>query len=241
VRSTPRRGDRGAPGAIGGPGPVILFGTGNMLSDIYDCCLASRLQVSAIFLNAAEEVRPRTKSLSTRLAELGEHPAVARIEEFVPVPGEQYFLVPTTPAKRRLADELRARFGIAFARLVHPSAYVSPYARLGEGVFVGARSVVAAGAVLADHVFVNRGVTVGHDTTIGEYAQLQPGCNVGGHVRIGRAALIGIGAQVQQELEVGPGAAVAAGAAVVEDVPERALVAGVPATVKRINPAGPDD
>lgn len=212
---------------------MILFGTGNMLSDIYDCCLASRLQVSAIFLNVPEEVRPRTKALRTRLAELGEHPVVARIEEFVPVPGEQYFLVPTTPTKRRLADDLRARFGIPFARLVHPSAYVSPYAKLGEGVFVGARSVVAAGAVLADHVFVNRGVTVGHDTTIGEYARLQPGCNVGGHVRIGRGAMIGIGAQVQQELLVGDGAVVAAGAAVIEDVPERALAAGIPAVVKR--------
>jgi acetyltransferase-like isoleucine patch superfamily enzyme len=56
-------------------------------------------------------------------------------------------------------------------------------------------------------------------------------------VRIGRAALIGIGAQVQQELLVGDGAVVAAGAAVIEDVPERALVAGVPAVVKRTYPA----
>jgi len=219
---------------------VILFGTGNMLGDIYDCCLATHVPVSAIFLNVAEEVRPRTKSLHARLAELGEQPFVGRIEEFVPVAGEQYFLVPTTPGKRRLVDDLRRRFGMRFARLVHPAAYVSRYARLGEGVFVGARSVVAAGAVLADHVFVNRGVTIGHDTTVGEYARLQPGSNVGGHVRIGRAALIGIGAQVQQELLVGDHAVVAAGAAVIEDVPERALVAGVPAAVKRAYPADPE-
>jgi sugar O-acyltransferase (sialic acid O-acetyltransferase NeuD family) len=219
---------------------VILFGTGNMLSDIYDCCAATQVPVSAIVLNVEEEVRPRTKGLAARLAELGEQPALRRLEAFEPVPGEQYFLVPTTPAKRRLVDELRRRFGIRFARLVHPSAYVSRYASLGEGVFVGARSVVAAGAVLADHAFVNRGVTVGHDTTIGEYARLQPGCNVGGHVRIGRAALIGIGAQVQQELVVGDHAVVAAGAAVIEDVPERTLVAGVPAAVKQTYPADPE-
>jgi sugar O-acyltransferase (sialic acid O-acetyltransferase NeuD family) len=220
---------------------VILFGTGNMLSDIYDCCRATQIRVSAIFLNTEEEVRPRTKPLRTRLSGLGEHPFVGRMEDFAPVPGEQYFLVPTTPKKRPLAEELRRRFGIEFARLVHPSAYVSPYARLGEGVFVGARSVVAAGAALADHVFVNRGVTVGHDTVIGEYARLQPGCNVGGHVRIGRAALIGIGAQVQQELVVGDGAVVAAGAAVIEDVPERTLVAGVPAVLKRTYPGDAGD
>jgi len=220
---------------------VILFGTGNMLSDIYDCCLATGAQVSAIFLNTEEEIRPRTKPLHARLSELDQHPLVSRIEKFAPVTGEQYFLVPTTPGKRRLVNDLRGRFGIAFARLVHPAAYVSPYARLGEGVFVGARSVIAPGAVLADHVFVNRGVTVGHDTTIGEYARLQPGCNVGGHVRIGRGAMIGIGAQVQQELLVGDGAVVAAGAAVIEDVPERALVAGVPAVVKRAYLPNPED
>lgn len=220
---------------------MILFGTGNMLSDIYDCCLATHVRVSAIFLNVEEEVRPRTKPLHARLAELGEHPFVGPIEAFVPVAGEQYFLVPTTPKKRWLVDDLRSRFGIAFAQLVHPSAYVSPYARLGDGVFIGAGSVIAAGAVLADHVFVNRGVTVGHDTTIGEYARLQPGCNVAGHVQIGRAALIGIGAQIQQELLVGDYAVVAAGAAVTEDVPERALVARVPAVVKRTYPADPED
>ena len=215
---------------------MILFGSGNMLSDAYDCCRATNRRVTAIFLNAPETIRPRTKSLVRRLEELAEAPMVAPLAAFSPGQGEEYFVVPTTPLKAALVDQLKERFGITFARLVHPTAYVSPYATLGEGVFVGAISVVGPGASLHDHAFVNRGVTVGHDTQVESYARLQPGCNIGGHVTIGHGAMVGIGANVREELVIGAGATIAAGAAVIADVPSGALVAGVPATVKRAGP-----
>jgi carbonic anhydrase/acetyltransferase-like protein (isoleucine patch superfamily) len=66
------------------------------------------------------------------------------------------------------------------------------------------------------------------DVTVGHGAILH-GCT------IGRGALIGLGALVLNGADVGAGAVVAAGAVVREGfkVPERTLVAGVPAVVKR--------
>jgi sugar O-acyltransferase (sialic acid O-acetyltransferase NeuD family) len=160
-------------------------------------------------------------------------PALLALEDFTPEAGDLYLLGPTAPARARLADLLQKRFSLEFCTLVHPRAYVSPLARLGPGAFVGANSVIAAGTRLEAHVFVNRGVTVGHDTHVGAFSRLQPGANVGGLSRIGAGVTVGLGATLIERLRIGDGAVIGSGAVVLEDVPDRVLVAGVPATIRR--------
>lgn len=213
---------------------MVLFGVGNMLGDIYDCVKMLGKEVTRIVINAPEQRRERTKDFETRLRELGERPLITPVEDFAPEEGEEYFIVPTTLKKNVLIEFLKSRYRMRFAQLIHPTAYISPYAKIGQGVFIGARSVIGPGSVLKDHVFVNRGVTVGHDTVLHEYVRLNPGSNVAGHVEICAGAMIGLGASVIEELVVGRGAIVAAGAVVIKDVQERTMVAGVPAVVKKV-------
>lgn len=213
----------------------MLFGVSNMLSDIYDCANALGKEIRKIVLNTPEVKRERTKGFRERLRELNEDPQIIDLSDFMPGQDEEYFVVPTTPRKAHLIDLLKKTYnGIQFSRLVHPNAYISPYASLGEGVFIGAGSVVAPGVSLGAHVFVNRGVTIGHDTVVHEYARLQPGCNIGGHVTIHAGVTIGMGSSVIEERVIGRGAVVAAGAAVIRDVEAMTLVAGVPAVFKKI-------
>jgi sugar O-acyltransferase (sialic acid O-acetyltransferase NeuD family) len=214
--------------------PLILIGVGNMLGDIHDCAEARGLSVTTIVTNTAEVVRPRTKGLHQRLAELGISPRIVPLEEFTPTPGVECFLVPTTPARAALVGHLVARHPtIAFATLVHPRAIVANSARLGAGVFVGAGSVIASCVELEPHSFVNRGASVGHDSIVRSFARIQPAAAIGGHVTVGVGATVGLGARVIEEREIGDGAFVAAGAVVIRDVPPRVLVAGVPAVAKK--------
>jgi len=217
---------------------MILFGVGNMLSDVYECVHEMGKKVTRIVLNAPEQMRKRTKGLATRLQELNEQPLLTPLNDFVPEAGEEYFVVPTTHKKSVLIEFLENTYQLKFARLIHPTAYVSPYAKIGEGVFIGGHSVIGPGCVLKNHVFVNRGVTIGHDTVIHEYVRLNPGSNIAGHVEIFAKAMIGMGANVTEELVIGTGAVVAAGAVVISDVNERTLVAGVPAIVKKVYEGG---
>ncbi|HKM72498.1 MAG TPA: hypothetical protein VJX94_20970, partial [Stellaceae bacterium] len=180
-----------------------------------------------------EVLRPRTKGVHERIRQLAYPPRLVDIDSFVPQGAEIYVLGTTHPNRTVLVEDLKTRFGIVLAPMVHPTAYVSPLARLGEGVYVGAQSVVAPGAVLHDHVFVNRGVTIGHDTVVEPFVRLGPGCHVAGHVVVGRDTTIGIGATIIEELVIGSGAVVAAGAVVINDIEAGALVAGVPAIAKR--------
>jgi len=214
-------------------GSLVIFGVSNMLSDIFDCAVALGIVVGAVVMNQPEVTRERTKTVSERLEALKRPVQLLGLEDFQRGARECYCLGTTAPERTELVDLLRRRFSVTFVSLIHPTAYVSPLASVGEGVFVGAKSVVGPGAELGDFSFVNRGVTIGHDTRIGPFARLQPGCNVGGHVVIGRGATIGIGASIIQELRVGARAMVAAGAVVLRDVDEATLVAGVPAEFKK--------
>jgi acetyltransferase-like isoleucine patch superfamily enzyme len=64
---------------------------------------------------------------------------------------------------------------------------------------------------------------------------VNPGAHIAGSVRVGFGSVVSMGASVVQGRRVGRNAVIAAGAVVLEDVPDRALVAGVPAVVKRIS------
>lgn len=212
--------------------PLTIVAVSNMLGDVFDCALLLGYRVARIVLNQPEVVRERTLGLADRLRMLPEAPEVVDIANFRPVADEACFVGTTSPARAALVDELATRFGLRCVSLVHPSAVVSRFARIGHGVFVGAGSVIGPNVMLGEHAFINRGVTVGHDTRVGAYARLQPGCNVGGHVEIGAGVLVGMGACVIEELVVGEGSTVTAGAVVTRDVPPGSMVAGARALTK---------
>lgn len=125
---------------------------------------------------------------------------------------------------KRLADA-----GFELPTIVHASAVVSPWARLGRGVQVLAGAIVNAGAEIEDGVIVNTGAIVEHDCRIEAHAHVAPGVRLAGLAAVGEGAHVGIGAIVIEAIHIGTEAFVAAGAVVVENVPDGVRVAGVPA------------
>lgn len=113
--------------------------------------------------------------------------------------------------------------------LVHPSAIISPSARIGCATVVFPRAVVNASAVIGEAVIVNSGTIIEHDCAIGDAAHISPGAVLTGGVAVGPKAWIGAGAVVLPGVTIGARAIVGAGAVVRKDVPEAATVAGVPA------------
>jgi UDP-perosamine 4-acetyltransferase len=142
-----------------------------------------------------------------------------------------------TEPRRRLY-EMASEHGFEMVCAIHPRATVAASAVLGSGPTVMANAVINPEARLGDNVVVNTSAIVEHGCIIEDHAHIATGAHLGGDVRVGSGSHIGIGASVRQEVSVGRGAVVGAGAAVVSDVPDFAVVAGVPARPLKV--ATPD-
>jgi len=115
--------------------------------------------------------------------------------------------------------------------LQHPTSWISPSAKLGNGVLVVGGVIVNADAQIGAGVILNTGCTIDHDCHIGEYTHISPGANLAGNVSVGARTWIGIGAVIRQGICIGKDVMIAAGAVVVDDIPDRVTVMGVPAKV----------
>ena len=131
--------------------------------------------------------------------------------------------------------EQAADLGLRFATLIHPQAHVSRRTAVGEGSRIEVGAIVAAFSHLGNHVVVNRGVTVGHHTRIGAFTTIQPGANIAGQCEIADRCYIGIGANIIDGIRIGSRAVIGAGSVVSADVPDRAMVMGLPARVVKRN------
>jgi sugar O-acyltransferase (sialic acid O-acetyltransferase NeuD family) len=142
----------------------------------------------------------------------------------------------SSAARRGVFERLESA-GFELPPIVHASAVVSPWAKLGRGAHVLAGAIVNAGAEIGDDVIVNTGAIVEHDCRLGAHAHIATGARLAGLVTVGEGAHVGIGAVVIQEVSIGAEALVAAGAVVVDDVADGARVAGVPAREMRTSGA----
>lgn len=131
-----------------------------------------------------------------------------------------------------LRERFFRRFGaLPVPALVHPSAVVSPSARLGRGTVALAGVVVNADARVGDAVILNSGCVVEHDCVVESGAHVSPGAVLAGGVRVGERAWIGASAIVIPGVQIGRDAVLGAGAVVIRDVPAGVTVVGNPARI----------
>jgi sugar O-acyltransferase (sialic acid O-acetyltransferase NeuD family) len=121
------------------------------------------------------------------------------------------------------------KLALPLATVAHPRATASPYARIGDGSFLGASSVLAPGSRLGTCVIVNHGAVIDHDAQVGDFSHVGALVSVGGFARIGDRVLLGAGAKVLSRVEVGNDVTVEPGAVVSDDILEPGVYAGIPA------------
>ena len=99
-------------------------------------------------------------------------------------------------AKREQYLEWMSRFNLVGATIVHPTAVISPGARFGRNVRVGALSMVNHGAVVHDHATIRDQAYVSHDVTVGRDSVVQIGARLTGNVQLGDHVYVGVSATV---------------------------------------------
>ena len=137
--------------------------------------------------------------------------------------------------ERLLANAKACGNDFEFATAIHPSAIVSPTAKIGEGTVVMAGAVINADAVIGKHCIVNTGATIDHECVIGDYCHIAPGVNISGDTHIGEGTWVGVGSCVIQCLNIGKNCFIGAGSVVVKDIPDNLVAYGNPCRIMKQN------
>ncbi len=134
-------------------------------------------------------------------------------------------------AEQLLAYNPNIKFGIA----IHPSAVVSPSAKIGEGTVIMAGAVVCAGAVIGRHCIINTGASIDHECVLGDYCHMAPHATLSGQVHLGEGVIMGVSSCAINCTNIGSWATIGAGAAVVKPIPANCTAVGVPAKPIKFN------
>jgi sugar O-acyltransferase (sialic acid O-acetyltransferase NeuD family) len=138
------------------------------------------------------------------------------------------------PEKRLSLAEQFIKMGGRLESVISPHAIVSRInTQIGEGTVILTNSIVENGVRIGKGVLINIGTFITHDTSISDYAELCPGVRISGGCSVGSSCFLGTGSILLPKVHIGNGSIVAAGSVVTKNVPERVLVAGVPAVIKK--------
>jgi sugar O-acyltransferase (sialic acid O-acetyltransferase NeuD family) len=140
--------------------------------------------------------------------------------------------VPGSASSFRSRRQLIEGLGIAahrWATVVHPTARVSPLARVGRNVLIMAGAVITSNAAIGDHVCILPNTVIHHDVRIGAWSLIGSNVTVAGSCVVGENCYIGSGSSIRDRLTIGDGALIGLGSNVVRDVGASQTVAGNPA------------
>ncbi|MDA1804008.1 acetyltransferase [Bacillus cereus group sp. BY32LC] len=122
---------------------------------------------------------------------------------------------------------------VQWVNLIHPSAVVSNYTKLGEGNIICAGVVINPECKMGNHSHINIGSTLGHDVLMLDYVTVMPGSKVSGNVNLKSKSMVGTGATIIQGLTIEENVVLGAGTVVTKNTKPNYLYVGVPAKEKK--------
>jgi acetyltransferase EpsM len=196
---------------------MILFGASGHAKVIFDCLKASGEEVTCVF-----DDDPTIEKLNSLKVSGSYDPRKLEDQKLIVAVGENL-------VRKRLVEKIKHKFGIA----IHPSAIVSPFARIGEGTVILPSAIVNSGAVIGAHCIINSSAIVEHDCFVFDYVHISPNVTLCGGVEVGEGTSIGAATAVIPNIKIGKWCVIGAGSVINHHIPDYSVVVGVPGKVIR--------
>lgn len=132
------------------------------------------------------------------------------------------------PAVKEKVSSILKQKGAAFVNVVHPTAIISDFCRIGEGLIITPRAKISPNVTIGNFVTI-LGSGVGHDASIEDYSTISGNCSINGHVRIGKRVFIASNVSIAPSKKIGEDAYIGMGSMVISNVRQGYRVMGNPA------------
>lgn len=135
--------------------------------------------------------------------------------------------------RNKMATKFTSWGGILTSTISNQAIISNLDVQIGIGTNIMATALISPSVEIGEGSLIYFHTSITHDCKLGKYVEISPSATILGRVSIGDFAQIGAGAVILPDLNIGKNVIVGAGAVVTKDVPDHAVVAGVPAKVIR--------
>ena len=119
-----------------------------------------------------------------------------------------------------------------YANFVHPLAYKSRSAAIGQGNVILSGASLQHGVKLGNHNVINSNVVIEHEATLNNSVFLAAAACIGARVVVHDGVFVGLSATVREDVSIGAYSFVGMSAGVLRDVAPRSVVYGLPASAR---------
>jgi len=136
--------------------------------------------------------------------------------------------------REKYLNETLQRFPyLNFPSLIHPTADVSPFSKIGNGTLVMPNSVIGPNALIGSFCILGSQSCVGHSSLLADFSSLSPAATLAGAVNVGLRSAVGLGAKVREKVKIGNDSVLGANSFLNKDLPNNVVAFGSPALVKQ--------
>lgn len=122
--------------------------------------------------------------------------------------------------------------GGKLATIIASTAYVSKYAKVGNGTVVMHNAFVNADAEIGKGCIINTFANIEHDSKIGDFCHISTGAMINGDCIVGNETFIGSQSVLSNNIEITGNSVLAAGSFARKDLKVKGIYSGNPATLK---------
>jgi len=118
---------------------------------------------------------------------------------------------------------------IPFATIIHPTCFIDPTAKIGNGSVLYPGCIVDKNAIIENNVLLNLGVVISHNSYIASHSFISPRVVIAGFSSIGECCNIGINTTIIDNIKITNNVFTGGGSVIIKNIELSGLYVGNPA------------
>jgi sugar O-acyltransferase (sialic acid O-acetyltransferase NeuD family) len=156
-------------------------------------------------------------------------PIIGSVETYEIQEDDVFFCALGDPHWRKHYTDIILNKNGEFINIIHMTAMVSPYAKIGTGCFIGAFTTVSPNVTIGNQVMIQSYDDFGHDSVIGDYASIESYVFLGGCAKVGEFSTMHTKSSIIPHKSIGKECVVGFGSVVMRNFKDGTHVFGNPA------------